>query len=334
MSNIVSNDNIKPIVITQNISRTLSNGAVNITVNDINNGSYDNWDIDSMYLSKTSFNCTDIGANTVNLIAIDKAGNIDSAAATVTIIGISPASPVIMVSRTDNTFTGLPANTIALGYGAQSLILTASNNISDGETMSYSWSPADGLSSTTTNSTQFTPVAAGTYTFTVIATNEFGCSNSESVTLNVIDVRCGNNKVLVTKKEDKNPHSSNQLCISENAVNAHLQNGGALGNSANGNIATTGNNNVSAEETAVLTAFPNPFTSQTTVSFTLAQAEKQVILEIYDLSGYRLLRVYKLDAEANRKYNIQVDASNFQGKLFSARLITRGNVYNFRLIKE
>ncbi len=333
MSNIVSNDNIKPIVITQNISRTLINGSVNITANDINNGSYDNWGIDSMYLNKTSFSCSDIGENSVTLIAIDKAGNIDSASATVTIIGSVPL-PVISISRLDNTFTGLPDNTIALGYGAQSLTLTASTNISGGEIIDYSWSPENGLSNTNTGSTEFTPTAAGTYNFTVTATNEFGCSASASVTINVIDVRCGNNKVLVSKEQGKNAHSSNQLCISINAVPAHLQNGETLGNSTNENITTIGNNNASVQETALLNAYPNPFKSQTTISFTLAKAEKQVILELSDLSGYRLLRVYKVDAEANKVYNIMVDASNFNGKLFNVRLITRSKVYNFRLIKE
>ncbi|HEY0670056.1 MAG TPA: family 10 glycosylhydrolase, partial [Sphingobacteriaceae bacterium] len=194
ITNMVSNDYIKPTVVTQNITRTLVNGSVSVAATEIDNGSSDNWGIASMTLSKTTFTCSDIGENPVMLIVTDKAGNIDSASATITIEGTIP-QPVISVTRNDNTFTGLSDNTIALGYGAQSLIINASNTI-DGTT-SYSWSPVADLSSSTTASTTFTPSAAGNYTFSVLATNEYGCTATASVTITVIDARCDNNKVVV-----------------------------------------------------------------------------------------------------------------------------------------
>jgi len=333
MSNIVSNDTIKPVVITQNITRTLNNGIVTISANEINNGSSDNWGIQSMSLSKTTFNCADIGENIVTLTVTDNAGNVNSATAIVTIVGSVP-TPAISISRTDNTYTGLPANTIALGYGAQSVTLTASNLTpgSGSGTTTYSWSPAPGLSNINTASTIFTPTSTGNYVLLVEAINEFGCTNTSSATITVIDVRCANDKVIVCKKPKKN-ETQNQLCISRNAVPAHLQNGGTLGECGLPNIITKMDNKRFEEPASVLSAYPNPFVGSVTVTFTLVNAENRVLLDIYDQNGNWVKRVYQGAVEANRKYSFSVNSYDLKGKLFFARLITPGKVYNFKLLK-
>lgn len=332
-SAVVSSDNIKPLVITQNISRSLTNGAVNIAASDIDNGSSDNWGISSMTLSKTEFTCADIGENTVTLTVTDLAGNIDSATAVVTIIGTIPET-TISVSRTDNTFTGLPANTIALGYGAQSVTLTASNGTSGSESTNFSWSPSAGLNSTNGAATTFSPSAAGTYTFTVEATNEYGCKSEASVTVIVIDARCGN-KVLVCHKTGSSSNPSNQLCISANAVQAHLKKGGTLGACADEAVVTIAANDEWADNPAsVLKAYPNPSATQTTLTFALENKEKHVILEILDMSGQRLSKVYEGDVEANKSYSFPVDLSGYQGQFFNARLTSKNKVYHFRIVKE
>ncbi|HUH32332.1 MAG TPA: T9SS type A sorting domain-containing protein, partial [Daejeonella sp.] len=85
---------------------------------------------------------------------------------------------------------------------------------------------------------------------------------------------------------------------------------------------------------AVLRAFPNPFSSQLYVTFTLPTAERRVVLEIYDLSGNRLKKLFAGNTEANKAYTFPVDASDFQGTVFNVRLVTKGNAYNFKLVKE
>jgi hypothetical protein len=336
MTNTVSNDRVNPTVITQNITRTLSNGAVTISAPEVDNGSSDNWGIGSMRLSKTTFDCSHIGENTVTLIVTDKAGNIDSATAILTIIGVLP-EPVISISRTDNTFTALPENTIALGYGAQNLVLTASNSSQGIGTTTYTWSPASGLSDTNSASANFSPASAGTYTLTVEAVNEFGCSSTASVTITVIDARCGN-KVLVCKKTENSSNPNKQICISANAVPEHLQYGASLGacnGQPNSVMALEMDNNGSDQNTAsVFSAYPNPFTSLITLTFTLATDERRVVLEIYDMNGNKLNRVYQGEAKANKTYSFSVEAGSFQGQFFNARLITRGKVYHFKLVKE
>ena len=80
-------DNTRPTVIVKNHSAYLdASGNATITVANINNGSFDNCTIASSVLSKTSFNCTNMGANTVKLVVTDSNGNKDSAEATVTVL--------------------------------------------------------------------------------------------------------------------------------------------------------------------------------------------------------------------------------------------------------
>ena len=74
------------------------NGIANITTADIDDGSFDNCDIDTMVLDKTTLTCSDLGPNTINLTVIDKSGNSASASAIVTVVDnlpptVSVASP-------------------------------------------------------------------------------------------------------------------------------------------------------------------------------------------------------------------------------------------------
>ena len=79
-------DTIKPTVLTQNVTVSLdASGAGSVTVADIDNGSTDNCSIASRTLSKSSFDCSNVGANTIYLDVTDVNGNIDSASAVVTV---------------------------------------------------------------------------------------------------------------------------------------------------------------------------------------------------------------------------------------------------------
>jgi gliding motility-associated-like protein len=86
-------DTIAPIVLVQNITVALDSfGSANILVSDINNGSWDSCGIDTSYLSLDTFNCGNVGNNSIWLIATDVNGNTDSAQAIVTLIDtIAPA---------------------------------------------------------------------------------------------------------------------------------------------------------------------------------------------------------------------------------------------------
>ena len=330
-----ADDTVKPEALAKNISVSLVNGSAVITAADVDNGSTDNCGIASMAVNKTTFGCADIGNHIVTLTVVDKSGNTSSAIATVTVTGSIPA-PAIAVSRTDNTYTGLDPKTIALGYGGQSLTLVASNPASTSNT--YSWSPAAGLSGTSSANPVFTPTSAGTYTFTVEVTSESGCKASTSVTLKVIDVRCGNknDKVLICKKEGK---KSNEICVSENAVSSHLKNGAKLGSCASsGMISGLGDERSALDLSSLevsnvrLTSYPNPFANQTTVSFTLPKAEQKVTPAIFDAVGNRIITLYSGKAEANVKNEFVFDSSQLPSGAYFARLVTARGTQTFKLI--
>ena len=89
---ISNSDNIAPIAVAQDITVALdASGMASISTIDIDNGSSDNCNF-ALSLDITSFDCDDLGANTVVLTAIDSSGNTHSATATVTVVdNISPS---------------------------------------------------------------------------------------------------------------------------------------------------------------------------------------------------------------------------------------------------
>ena len=216
----VSNDTEAPVVKTQDISRSLLGGTVSITAAEIDNGSTDNWGIDSLSLDKTAFSCSNIGDNQVLLSATDKAGNTGSAPAVVKVLGVIP-SPAIEVA-------GLTGNAITLGYGPQAATLNATDSAAS-STSTFAWTPGDGLSATNGASVRYVPTAAGTFAFKVSAINQNGCSAEATVSVPVVDARCENDKVMLCKTTGSSTNPATQLCVSANAVPAHLRSGATLG---------------------------------------------------------------------------------------------------------
>ncbi|NVJ64821.1 MAG: HYR domain-containing protein [Flavobacteriaceae bacterium] len=79
-------DNIAPQVLTNNVTVQLdNNGSAVIMVSDIDAGSSDACGIASYTLSKTAFDCSNVGANTVTLTVTDNNGNVSSGTAIVTV---------------------------------------------------------------------------------------------------------------------------------------------------------------------------------------------------------------------------------------------------------
>jgi uncharacterized lipoprotein YddW (UPF0748 family) len=222
---VATNDHEPPVAVTRAVTRTLANGQADISAQDVDGGSTDNWGIASLSVSRSSFGCADIGASKVTLTVVDNGGNAASGEATVSIAG-RVAQPAIAVSR-GGPDTGLPADTIALGYGAQSVSLAASDA---GGIDSWSWTPAAGLSANGANAT-FAPNGAGSFALGVLATSENGCAASASKTVNVIEARCGNGgeKVLVCNDTGSAGNPGAQVCVSGNAVPAMLRKGARLG---------------------------------------------------------------------------------------------------------
>ncbi|MEX5744254.1 family 10 glycosylhydrolase [Massilia sp. X63] len=220
-ANTVSNDFEAPSVRTRAVSVTLANGSAAIAPGELDGGTSDNWGVESLSASRTSFSCLDVGAQKVVLTAVDKGGNSASAEGTVQVLGHLP-QPSISVTGG----TGEAGNTITLGYGPQSVTLSASDAAGSS---TFTWSPAGGLSATSGAVTSFTPLAAGSYRFTAQAASPESCFAQASATVNVIDARCGAGKVMVCNQTGSAGNPGAQLCVAPNAVPAFLKKGSVLG---------------------------------------------------------------------------------------------------------
>lgn len=136
---VTVNDNQAPVVITQNITVYLgASGTAFATAAMVNNVSTDNCGIDTMYLSTNTFDCSDIGANTVTLTVVDIHNN--SAGATATVTVADTVKPVIACPA-DITVSCLtaPSNTGTAtatdACGVKTITYTDASN--------YSSNPAD-----------------------------------------------------------------------------------------------------------------------------------------------------------------------------------------------
>lgn len=301
---VVVTDNEAPKALCKPVTVTLVNGQATITAASINNNSTDNCAIASLEISKSSFTCANIGSNNpVTLKVTDIYGNVATCSANVTVVGEIPSCSIASVP-TSSVFTGGNANNLYLGYGAQSTNLQVTP-AANGAPYTYAWSGSaiNLLSSSTSGSPVFTPVAAGQYTFTVVTTNKYGCSTSCSITICVTDIRVpGTNgsKVYVCHLPPGNTGNAQTLSISVNAVPAHLGNhtGDRLGTCsqtpcsvATGSNATnsTASQSVSQElnasnEDLKVTVSPNPSSQYFTLKLT-NKFDQSVQLKVMDATG-------------------------------------------------
>ncbi|MFD2563951.1 fibronectin type III domain-containing protein [Aquimarina rubra] len=167
-------DTTNPTVLTKDITVSLDNtGMASIVTSDINNGSSDNCSISSITVSPDSFNCTNIGENTVTLTVTDVNGNTDSTTAVVTV--------------EDNTIPFAQAKDITVQLDNNGTINITGNDIDDGSTDNCDFSLA-------------------------VTPNTFDCSNigDNIVTLTVID-NTGNSDMItatVTVADDILPSAN------------------------------------------------------------------------------------------------------------------------------
>jgi hypothetical protein len=230
---------------------------------------------------------------------------------------VTPNAAIALTPST-TTYTGGVMTNLYLGYGPQAVTLTASGGTT------YSWSPAVGLSSTNTAETVFTPTQPGVYTFTVMVM-EGECSATASVTITVIDVRCGpqNSKVMVC-------HKGKMLCLPPQAVKAHLDHHpeDRLGNCSGPEAQPA-----QASLLASWRAYPNPFTTSVTLAFTFQQAQEYTV-EIYAASGKLMKKWSAAKAKANEQLQLTWTPTHAENGFYMVRLITRHGAQTMVLLRQ
>lgn len=142
--------------------------------------------------------------------------------------------------------------------------------------LSYLWSNGD-------TSQMITVCDTTSSWYSVVMTDDTLCSSVDSVFIEVIDVRCGNNpnnqKVLVCHVPPGNPANEHTICISENAVAAHLAHGCYLGTCDSDTTMVTG-----PASQLLVEVSPNPLT-ETAVLTISSNVSQQVQIEVLDQTG-------------------------------------------------
>ncbi len=207
-----------PVASCQDITVALVNGSATITTNDIDNGSTYECGLQSMTLSQTSFDCNDIGANTVTLTVTDNNSDSDQCTATVTVTG-SNNPPV----------ANCQDMTVNLSGGSATI---TANDIDNGSTADC------GISSISLDITNFDCNDIGANTVTLTVEDNIGQQSTCTATVTVNDP---GTPTAVCQDITVNLDCSGNASITANDIN-------------NGSTAPCGINSTSLDITSFTTA--------------------------------------------------------------------------------
>ncbi len=195
---------------------------------------------------------------------------------------------------------------------------------------------------TNTSTTTVCPSVTTTYCYTVTDAN--GCTYTDCMVVNATDIRCGNNlqKITICHIPPGNGGNPQTLCIAANAVAQHVPGHGgdylgacgAVSPCTNLKTDEPGTEAAAAQDggEAELAAFPNPFSSMTTVRFSLPE-DGAAELRVYSMTGEEVAVLFDGMAEANRSYEVEWKASGVAQGIYFAKLITsNGTVLTKKLV--
>ncbi|MEQ9405584.1 MAG: LamG-like jellyroll fold domain-containing protein [Cyclobacteriaceae bacterium] len=159
-------DNTNPTVVTQDITVSLdATGNATIVAGDVNNGSSDNCSV-NLGLDVTTFDCTDVGANTVTLTVTDDEGNSANATATVTVV--------------DNTNPTAVTQDISISLDATGNATIVAGDVDNGSSDNCS-------TNLSLDVTTFDCTDIGANTVTLTATDDEGNSTNAIATVTIVD---------------------------------------------------------------------------------------------------------------------------------------------------
>lgn len=172
---------------------------------------------------------------------------------------------------------GVAANTVYRGYSPASA-LTLTVQLPAGS-YTYAWSTGSTASSITV-----APTITTTYTVTV--TNAYGCTGTASITVQVVDVRCGNGSDKVQLCQVGGGSGKSQtICIAPSAVAAHLKKGSYLGSCIAVAPAFVLKERKIEPEAYSVKVLNNPTTNFFTLDIQSPNLMDKVTIYIYDASG-------------------------------------------------
>lgn len=180
-------DNIKPKAFCKDQTISLNNlGQASVTVSMIDNGSTDNCTIKERSLNQTSFDCSDLGGNTIQLTVKDKSGNTATCTATITVS--DPIAPSISCQDI----------TVELNESGTAFISTSAIVASKSDNCTFASENSDILNYDCSD-------AGKSYTISHTVSDKTGNSQSCSAKVTIIDLvkpkaKCKNVEVSVNEQ--------------------------------------------------------------------------------------------------------------------------------------
>jgi hypothetical protein len=288
----------------------------------IDNGSYDP-DNDQITITQTPPGPYSVGTRMVTMKVTDEYGRSSYCTGTVTVTGEIPSVTITSTPAIPVNPGGEP-NTLYLGYGPQSVTLTANAS----GAVNYAWYDFDWNYLGSTASVTVYPFDNENFWYSypylfynVFITNQFGCNGGTDFMLTVVDVRCGPsmNKVIVCHR-CQNAHT---ICIDASSVQAHLNHGDYLGNcrevvkeQAGGEAIPSG---IVLDQN-----YPNPFNSATTITYGIPE-DGHVRLLVYDIHGRVVAEPVNEEKRAGT-HSARLDGAGLPGGVYMYRLEAGGQV--------
>ena len=186
-------DNISPTVVSKDITVELdANGEATITAAEVDNGSADNCGVGTLALDVTSFDCSNLGENTVTLTVTDASGNEASATATVTVV--------------DNIVPIVITQDITVDLAGQESAAITPGQVNNGSTDNCT-AAGDLIFSLS----QDTFTEAGTYSISLTAEDASGNFASANLTVTVTDSTLSTDEFNSTVSVNFYPNPAQQL---------------------------------------------------------------------------------------------------------------------------
>jgi hypothetical protein len=225
--------------------------------------------------------------------------------------GCTKTTSVTIIEPTAVTVNAGSCQYVYYGYGSNCTNISATTSGGSG-TITYAWQPGNGIGATI----NVCPITTTTYTVT--ATDQNGCQATSTVKVEVIDVRCGNkmDKVSIC-------HNGNTLCVSPNAVPAHLAHGDKLGTCGTTPCSAMNNALVASNthKPTNFTVYPNPAHNEAWVNLTSFEGQA-VTLILTDILGKILQQTVIPEASSEPQ---RLDTALLSNGLYFIKIHTIGN---------
>lgn len=252
-------DNTPPTTVClNNINVSLDNsGNATISTTDIDNGSFDNCST-SLSIDVSSFNCSNVGNNTVTMTGVDPSGNTTSCISIVNVedeVNPNALCQDISVSLDASGNASIDASGIDAGSNDACGVATsidissfdcadAYDQLQNGNTITVTLTVADPSGNNTSCTGEVTVLYADidldcdgvddacdicTYGDDSYDNNNDGipdCSQLLNYNDYSDDWKCGRNKVLICHIPPGNPANAHTICVNKNALPAHFNNHG------------------------------------------------------------------------------------------------------------